>query len=373
MKAHLLEFVDRLRQRGIRITLAETLDATQAAGIIGVDPDPFREAIAAALIKDEADRQTFDEVFDAFFAAPKRIAAKRHGPQPATGGQPGRSQRPEEPGSRPSPDERRALQPPSKPRVDRDAEDRRTATERRQRMAQRRALQDVPLKLLTPAQAEDCDLLVEQLAQRLRGHVSRRQAAARRGRLDVRRTLRRSISTGGVPLSPQFRRRRPERPDLVALCDLSYSVAIASRFFLALLGPAPGFFRRVRVFGYVDTPIEIWLENGQIVAAERIDFYARSDFGGVLRVFSERNAPLVTRNTLLLILGDGRNNRRPARADLLARLRATAQDTVWLNPESQDLWKTGDSAMDAYAPHCGQVLAASTLKQLYVALDRICR
>lgn len=227
------------------------------------------------------------------------------------------------------------------------------------------------MKELSPDQVEDCDLLVTHLAERLRRRASRRLSERSTGRLDVRRTIRRSISSGGVPLHPILRERRPGKPDLVALCDLSYSVAVASRFFLALLGPAPGFFRRVRFFGYVDSPFEICLQDGHLVHDSSIDLHARSDFGNVLRLFCERQEHLVTRNTVVLILGDARNNRRPPRADLWGRLHHSAQRSVWLNPEKEDLWDTGDSVISVYRPHCDELLAASTLRQLYRAVRRL--
>src|SRR5207249_2229062 len=80
--------------------------------------------------------------------------------------------------------------------------------------------------------------------RRLRARLARRQRQARRGRLDFRRTIRASMSSGGVPARPRFRARRPARPDLVALCDLSGSVAAASELMLGLVAPAADWFRR---------------------------------------------------------------------------------------------------------------------------------
>jgi uncharacterized protein with von Willebrand factor type A (vWA) domain len=223
---------------------------------------------------------------------------------------------------------------------------------------------------MSPQDIEDCDALVAELARRFRAHLRRRQRQVRRDRLDVRRTIRWSISKGGVPIQPAFRGRRPGAPDLVALCDCSHSVATATRFMLGLLHPAHEFFRRVRLFGFVDQPIEISIEGGTLVPHGRLDLYARSDFGKVLVMFRERYESLLNRNTMLLILGDARNNRRPPRADVLARFRTAARRLVWLNPEPIGRWNTGDSVMNAYRRACDELLPASTIQELDAALRR---
>ena len=188
--------------------------------------------------------------------------------------------------------------------------------------------------------------LVEDLARRLRGRLSRRYKRRKRGRLDFRRTIRASIAHGGVPLDLLLRGRRPGKPDLVALCDLSGSVAVVSDFLLALLAPAAEYFRQVRTFAYVDRVCEVSFEQGYVVPHTALDLYAWSDFGKVLQQFwHEYGEHLLTHNTLVLVLGDARNNRRPPRPDLLARMRDRARKLVWLNPEPRERWNTGDSVI----------------------------
>jgi uncharacterized protein with von Willebrand factor type A (vWA) domain len=103
-------------------------------------------------------------------------------------------------------------------------------------------------------------------------------------------------------------------PDPVGLWDCSHSVATATQFLLGLLEAAPKFFRRVRLFAFVDRPIEISIEGGLLVPHEGLDLLARSDFGKVLVGFSGRYNSLLNWNSILLILGDARNNRRPPRS-----------------------------------------------------------
>jgi uncharacterized protein with von Willebrand factor type A (vWA) domain len=371
LKTRLLSFIDALRGGGLPVTVSETFDAVQAVEALGVEPAVFREALAATLVKDEADRPLFDAVFDRCFAVPQRQRRKGDRRQPGaagdgSGGTDGARAvaRPQEAPQAPQPQSTRPHQDPHRSEPTRVAAD---------RLAHRRALEATPFHDMSPREVEACDLLVAELAQRLRKRLSRRQHAARRGRLDVRRTLRQSIATGGIPIDPAFRRRRPRLPDLLVLCDHSHSVATASRFLIGLLVPAAEFFRRVRLFAFVDRPVEVSIEHGRLVPHTELDVYARSDFGRVLIEFQERHAVLVTRNTIVLILGDARNNRRPPRADVLAKLHAAARQVVWLNPEMRQRWNTGDSVMSAYQRQCDAVLAAGSLRELQAALQRTFR
>lgn len=371
MQTRLLSFIDALRDLGLPITVAETLDAMRAVGVIGIERSAFREGVAATLVKDEADRPAFNAAFDRFFAVPGRQRGQGEPPRTSEEGE-GRG----------------AGKPGTLARSDHDTEPRRGGSthrqaserhhegaqhddqheERGQQLARERALQHVAFHAMPARQAQECDVLVAELAQSFRAHLKRRQRSAHRGRLDVRRTLRRSISSGGVPIDPAFRHAQPGRPDLVALCDHSHSVATASHFLLALLAPAQAFFRRVRLFAFVDWPVEVSVARGVLVPHERLDLYARSDFGRVLVAFWEHHEPLLTRNTILLILGDARNNRRAPRADILGRIHSVVRELVWLNPEPPPRWNTDDSVMRTYQRHCDTVLAASTLRELYIAL-----
>jgi uncharacterized protein with von Willebrand factor type A (vWA) domain len=367
VKRRLLEFIDQLRTAGVRPSVSESLDAMAAASALGVEREALRAALAATLIKDAADRPTFDALFDRFFALPLRARGKGKPAQPvAEGGGRGQGESGAEgqPRDDTPPSNRGAPHPPyeHRPHV---AGRQESAT---QRAARRRELLDMPFEAMDARAVEAAAELMAELARRMHAHLSRRYRRAPTGRLDFRRTIRASLASGGVPLAPAFRARRPGKLDLIALCDLSHSTATAAEFCLGLLAPAMAFFRRVQLFGYVDRAVEISFEHGHVVPHQPLDLAARSDFGQVLRQLCERWEPLLTRNTLVLILGDARNNRRPPRADLLARIHAQVRRVAWLNPESRARWNTGDSVLDAYVKHCDTMLAAGNLRDLTRAL-----
>src|SRR5215470_4671105 len=79
MREQLIGFVDALRQAGLRPSVSESLDAAAGVATTGVERPVMREVLAATLVKDHADRATFDEVFNRYFALPPRAASR---PQP---------------------------------------------------------------------------------------------------------------------------------------------------------------------------------------------------------------------------------------------------------------------------------------------------
>lgn len=376
MRGRLLGFVGALRGEGLTPSPAETLDAMRAVARLGVERPVLREALAATLVKDHADRAVFEAVFERYFAVPPRQPAKGKRPAPSPsgdgvgrGGQGNGRKEDERPGTA----ARRRDEAGSRPA----AAARSTAEEERSReaavrlLAERRALMVKPFRDMDAREVESLRVLVAELSRRLRARWSRRFTRARRGGLDWRRTLRRALSRGGVPVELLGRMPRPGKVDLLALVDLSYSTATAAEFLLALLEPARGFFRRVKLFAYVDRPCPVSFERGHVVPHEPLDLSARSDFGAVLVRLSERIGLEPGRNTVVLILGDARNNRRPPRADLLRALGHGARAVVWLNPEPQERWNTGDSAVAAYAQYCGALLAAWNPRTLVRALDAL--
>ncbi len=378
MRARLLAFAQALRAHEIEVSVAETMDAVAAVAAAGVERETLREALAATLVKDERDRPLFDRLFEAAFplagdgekGRTRRRAAGGLGVPGAgrsTGSQPGGS------GGRPRgmPDEKRESGRAAGALVPREempgaAEGR----DDRGRTARRRALLEQPLELLTARDVAEARDLVRELGARLRGRLARRERALRRGRLDLRRTLRAAVGSGGVPLRLRRRARRPGRPDLVALCDLSGSVAAASELLLGLVAPAARYFRRVHLFGYVDRLCAVSIEQGHVAPAGPLDLHARSDFGRVLADLWQRERAVLGRGTLVLVLGDARNNRLPPRADLLRAVRERVQRLLWLNPEPRVRWDTGDSVLRLYATSCDAVLECLTLGALVAAVRR---
>jgi len=205
--------------------------------------------------------------------------------------------------------------------------------------------------------------------------VLARQPAYRRRRLSIRATLRRSMSSGGVPFRIMTEPARPPRPEIVVLCDVSGSVSAFSRFTLDLLIALDSRLSRLRVFAFVDGLAEITsLVSEARAAGRRLDqrqvtrqavrFSGSSDYGWVLREFAERHARQLTRRSVVLVVGDARTNYLDPAAEALAEIQRRAGEVYWLNPEPRRTWDSGDSVISRYAPFCGRVEECRSLRQI---------
>ncbi|HUY26238.1 MAG TPA: VWA domain-containing protein [Candidatus Binataceae bacterium] len=406
--AQITNFIAALRAAGIRISVAESIDAMRAVAAAGLEREPMCEALAAALIKDEADRAGFDDAFARFFAAPPNRNSRgdhpdhrgslesaasgpgRPGEAPRTGAKP-REHSPrrasaisEHPDSEPK--ETQSAEPHRPAQAETrgasgEAENRATghldadrAAENREpalvsggegtRAARLRALERKPFAAYTDLEYGQARDTLEILKRRFRTRLGRRLRIAKAGRVDIRRTIRAGIQRGGALAELRFRARRPRRIDLTILADISGSVRYAAELMLELVAGAYANFSRVHSFVYIDRLAEADFEAGHLVTSPALDLYARSDFGRVLMELWERRAEVLSRQTVVVILGDGRNNRRPARADLLRELARSCKAIVWLNPEEPARWGTGDSAIAQYAREVRAHLPARDLREL---------
>jgi uncharacterized protein len=223
--------------------------------------------------------------------------------------------------------------------------------------------------------------VVAPLARTLATRLAARRRRARAGAIDLRKTLRKSMSTGGVPIDVVLRKPRPARPELVVLCDVSGSVAGFSHFTLLLVHALRQQFSRVRVFAFVDTTDEVTHLFGPdadlAVAIQRITretgAYTRdghSDYGNALTSFTENYPTVLSPRSSLLVLGDGRTNYRNPATDVLARMVTASRHAHWLNPEPRHLWGSGDSAVPRYREVITMHECRSA-KQLAAVIDQL--
>lgn len=241
-----------------------------------------------------------------------------------------------------------------------------------------RTLAEKPFSSLREEDIRKLRVEVNRLARKLRTQVSYRPKVQRRGRLDVRRTLRKSLATGGVPFELKRRQRKKDRPRLVILCDISDSVRHVSRFMLELVYTLQELFARVRSFVFVsdlgestqlfsqheiDHAVEL-AYNGAIIPVQ-----ANSNYGRALEIFATRHIDAVTSRTTVMIIGDARNNYNPPNAERLAEVRRRAKRVLWLNPELPGAWGFGDSAMREYEPHVTRAVVAFNLESLRKVVD----
>src|SRR5919199_4622132 len=426
-----LELADELRREGLAVGTSELMDAFHAlAELSWTSEEDFREALAATLAKSQEDRRVFEAVFDRFFfRAVEREAVERglteerfeggdrldldalrerireavragsdgemrdmarlaiaaFGRQGEGSGVIGvdvqRIRRAlelkGEAGGRDLPD------PESVPQerlreferhLRRELE--RALIERTQALPPARPLRELD-RALPSGPLQDLAAVhrvVAQMKRRLatRGHE---QGGRRRSQVvDVRRTMRASLETGGVPMRLRYRHRRPRRPELYVLCDVSTSVTSASVFFLSVLHALHDSFRKLRSFVFVERISEVtdvFERERSFAAISRAiatdagvaDVSGYTDYGRVWLEFLTLVEDDLHPRATVIVLGDARTNGRDPRADVFARVAEKAGRTFWLNPEPRLYWNYGDSVIAAYEPFC-EAHECWTTKQL---------
>src|ERR1700704_5861833 len=216
--------------------------------------------------------------------------------------------------------------------------------------------------------------IVAQLKRRLatQGHETRGHRD--HAHLGFRRTMRASLQTGGVPIVLKYRPRRPRRPEIYVLCDVSTSVTSASVFFLSVLHALHDSFRKLRSFVFIERVSEVTeifeRERNFKAVNEAIgrdagvaDVSGYTDYGRVWEEFLVKVEDDLHPRATVIVLGDARTNGRDPRAELFAAITAKAGRTFWLNPEPRLYWNYGDSVIAAYEQYC-QAFECWTVGQL---------
>jgi hypothetical protein len=217
--------------------------------------------------------------------------------------------------------------------------------------------------------------VLQPLSRKLAVRLARKRRHGRKGPLDFRATMRRSLSTGGVPIEPRFRHPRPAKPEIFVIADISGSVASFARFTLHLVYAISSQFSKVRSFVFVDGIDEVTrffegvVDPAEAVArinaeADVIWVDGHSDYGHALTEFHRRWGDQVTSRSSVLLLGDARNNYHASASWVIEDIQRKARHVYWLNPEPRDYWGSGDSIVGEYAAHCDEVVECRTLRQL---------
>ncbi len=205
--------------------------------------------------------------------------------------------------------------------------------------------------------------VVAQLKRRLKTQGQEQRGHARHAHVDVRRTMRASLQTGGVPVDLRFKPVRPRRPEIYVLCDVSTSVTSASVFFLSVLHALHDSFRKMRSFAFIERISEVTdvfdRERDFRAVSEAIgrdagvaDISGYTDYGRVWSEFRVLVEDDLHPRATVIVLGDARTNGRDPRADIFGQIAARAGRTFWLNPEPRLYWNYGDSVIATYEQHC---------------------
>ena len=217
---------------------------------------------------------------------------------------------------------------------------------------------------------------VRRMARRLASRHSAKRRAARRGQLHMARTLRSGMAHDGVLMQTHWRSRKRDKAQLLALCDVSGSVAAYAGFLLMFLYSLQDILPHTRSFAFSSRLGEISalfreepLERAIELANWR--YGGATDYGNSLRDFAALALDDINRSTSVIILGDARNNRGNPELEIMRSIYQRSKQVIWLNPESRRSWGTGDSEMLRYHSACHYSAPCANLQQLEHVVDRV--
>ena len=231
-------------------------------------------------------------------------------------------------------------------------------------------LRNVPLNRLERQDIERTRKLVDQMARRLRDKYNKPKRKKNRGRLDTRKTIRKNASWGGIPFITVWKQKRIDKPKIVALCDVSGSVARVAEFLLLFLYSLNEAISDIHTYAFSGRLVDVSeiLDNNAIDKAMQEVMktvgYGSSDYGKSFVDFEDNFMSGITNRTTVIILGDGRTNNLDPRTDILRSISERARRVIWLNPEPRFAWGTGDSEMPRYQPYCTFTRPCGTVRQL---------
>ena len=244
-----------------------------------------------------------------------------------------------------------------------------------------RRIEDLEVTSASTTELRQLRAAVRPLARKLASRIGQQRRRHRRGRLDVRRTLRRSLDAGGTPLDPAFRKARPTKPRLVVLCDISGSVAEFAHFTLMLLHALQAELAGLRAFVFVDGVAEVTsvLERAEVTLDPRllvtlpgvVAVDGHSDYQRALATFVDRHGDALGPSATVLVAGDARTNYRGSGVESLRAIRRRCRRLYWFNPEPEAEWGDTDSELDAYRVLCDGVFEVRSLAQLADAVAAI--
>jgi len=437
-------FITVLRRSGVRVSVSETMDAVRAVALSGYeDRQLLKDFLAVSLAKSQPEKQIFESCFDNFFnveglasrnalSENQIVTPAEHLSAPLTqmllsGSGGGLSlafreaalgagikdiQYPQQRGiymqkllqilgltglnediqkaAQGSPESVALAKSLESMRDDlmrmaRDLIDRQLdlyASKRSEEMLERQ-LNDTNLSTLEERDLIRIQVIVQKMVKRLKDRYSRRPKVARRGQLDLKKTIRKNIAYGGIPFDPAWKSKKIDRPEVIVLCDVSRSVSNVVRFLLLILYSLNEVISKIRSFAFCTNLVEVssYFEKyavheaiSKILSGDGLPIVLRkTDYGRSFTDFREQYSDCLSKRTTVVILGDARSNFGEPHTEILRFISERCKRLIWLNPEAPLRWGSGDSEMKKYIPYCALARECSTLYHLELVVGSLLR
>jgi uncharacterized protein with von Willebrand factor type A (vWA) domain len=220
--------------------------------------------------------------------------------------------------------------------------------------------------------------LVRKMAKRLAARHSRKRKITKRGQLNMAKTIRHGIPNDGVMFNTYWKQTRKDKPKILAICDVSGSVAAYAKFLLMFLYSLQDILPQVRSFAFSSHLGEVSHYFDEYPLEKAIElvnwqYGGATDYATALEDFSKLALDDINSDTTVIILGDARNNNGDPKLEVMQSIFTRARQVIWLNPESRRAWGTGDSEMLRYQSACHFAAECNNLKQLERIVDQLLR
>ena len=212
--------------------------------------------------------------------------------------------------------------------------------------------------------------LVRKMAKKLANLHSRRKKNFKKGKLDIRKTIRDNWVNQGILFNLSWSYKKIDRPKIYVICDVSGSVGAYARFMLMFLFSLTEVVSKLRAFVFSSNLGEVTNDFKDAQLDEAIEKALQkhgggsTDYGQALTDFVSLCLDEIDKKTTVVILGDARNNFGPEKANLLKSINERSKQVFWLNPEGKYRWDTGDSVMTKYSAYCTKVFQCGNIEQL---------
>lgn len=218
--------------------------------------------------------------------------------------------------------------------------------------------------------------LIRKMAKKLASRHARKRRPLKRGQLDMGKTIRKGIPNDGLMFNTYWRRTKKEKPQILAVCDVSGSVAAYSKFLLLFLYSLQDVLPKVRSFAFSSHLGEVseYFDDYSVEKAIELinwKYGGATDYGNSFMDFAKLAMDDINSNTTVIILGDARNNNGDAKLEIMQSIYQRSRQVIWLNPESRRSWGTGDSEMLRYLSACHFSAECNNLKQLERIVDQL--
>lgn len=230
-----------------------------------------------------------------------------------------------------------------------------------------------PLSSLSEEEKELVRSSIRKWARKLAFQPGSRWRSYNKGSIDIAKIVQKSVQWDGLFLHLCYRHKIPRAPELVVLCDVSNSMAAFVEFLIYLVTCLRARFRKIRVFFFIDSVWDVtefvWDDDLSGVKQEIKSWGHKvssgfSDYGAVFKELAENKLKEVSSRAILMILGDGKNNYRPAQSEYIAQISERVRKVFWLNPLKIQEWSEPDNAMKEYQNSCSKIYRCRTASDL---------